>query len=169
MAYPKDTRDKVRRAYVFNQLSLELVAAQHGVTFKTARRWKTDAKEAGDDWEAIRVAHTMASGGMEEVARSVLTGLIIQFQATIEQINTTPDLNPIAKVTALASLSDAYNKAVSASKRVLPETSQLAISLEVLQMFSGFIQEHYPQHLHAFAEVLEPFGNLIEKTYGKNV
>ncbi len=39
MAHPKETRDTLRRAYVFSTLSLELAAAiQCGVSFATARR-----------------------------------------------------------------------------------------------------------------------------------
>lgn len=166
MAHPQDTRDRLRRAYVFNGLSLELAAAQIGVSFGTARRWKKDAMEAGDNWEKVRAAHTMAGGGLEDVARAVLTGLVVQYQATVETINTAVDIPPEKKVDMLASLADAFNKTVGASKRVLPETSQLATALDVLQRLGAFIGEHYPQHLTAFAEVLEPFGRALEKQYG---
>ncbi|MFV9472784.1 DUF1804 family protein [Pseudomonas aeruginosa] len=45
------------------------------------------------------------------------------------------------KVQLLASLADAYNKTVSASKRVLPEkTSALATAMEVLQRLASFIR-----------------------------
>jgi hypothetical protein len=66
----------------------------------------------------------------------------------------------------LASLSDAFNKAVSSSKRILPETSQLATAMEVLTLLSTFISEHYPRHMEAFVQVLEPFGNEVQKHYG---
>ena len=166
MAHPKDVRDRLRRAYVFNGLSLEIAAAQIGVGFGTARRWKKSALEDGDDWEKVRAAHVMAGGGLEDVARTVLTGMIIQYQATVEAINTATDMPPEKKVDMLASLADAFNKTVASSKRVLPETSQLATALDVLQRLGAFIGEHYPQHLAAFAEVLEPFGRVLEKQYG---
>ncbi|MCO1698543.1 DUF1804 family protein, partial [Pseudomonas aeruginosa] len=70
---------------------------------------------------------------------------------------------PAVKVQLLASLADAYNKTVSASKRVLPETSALATAMEVLQRLASFIRERFPQHAHAFAEVLEPFGELLAR------
>ena len=69
MAHSQDVRDKVRRAYVFNSLSLEIAAMQGGVSFATARRWKKEASEAGDDWDKIR---TMLLGlGREDVYASL--------------------------------------------------------------------------------------------------
>lgn len=165
MAHSQDVRDKVRRAYVFNSLSLEIAAMQGGVSFATARRWKKEASEAGDDWDKIRTASVMAGGGLEEVARTVLIGLVAQYQSTIETI-TYADLKPQEKVEMLASLADAYNKSVSASRKILPETSQLATALEVLQKLGSFISEHHPQHLTAFAEILEPFGEEVQRSYG---
>uniref|UniRef100_UPI00106BBFDF DUF1804 family protein n=1 Tax=Pseudomonas aeruginosa TaxID=287 RepID=UPI00106BBFDF len=52
------------------------------------------------------------------------------------------------------------------SKRVLPETSALATAMEVLQRLASFIRERFPQHAPAFAEVLEPFGEVIAKELG---
>ena len=116
MAHSQDVRDKVRRAYVFNSLSLEIAAMQGGVSFATARRWKKEASEAGDDWDKIRTASVMAGGGLEEVARTVLIGLVAQYQSTIETI-TFAEMKPQEKVEMLASLADAYNKSISASRK----------------------------------------------------
>ncbi len=165
MAHSQDVRDKVRRAYVFNSLSLEIAAMQGGVSFATARRWKKEASEAGDDWDKIRTASVMAGGGLEEVARTVLIGLVAQYQSTIEAI-TFAEMKPQEKVEMLASLADAYNKSISASRKILPETSQLATALEVLQKLGTFIAERHPQHLAAFAEILEPFGEEVQRSYG---
>ncbi|MCT4945650.1 DUF1804 family protein [Pseudomonas aeruginosa] len=35
--------------------------------------------------------------------------------------------------------------------------------MEVLQRLASFIRERFPQHAHAFAEVLEPFGELLAR------
>ncbi|ELI8281459.1 DUF1804 family protein, partial [Yersinia enterocolitica] len=40
------------------------------------------------------------------------------------------------------------------------------IALDVLQKLSIFISEKHPQHLAAFVEILEPFGDEVEKHYG---
>ncbi|EKB9380334.1 DUF1804 family protein [Pseudomonas aeruginosa] len=163
MAHPKETRDALRRAYVLDRQSLEVAAAMFGVSYGTARRWKQQAEAEGDDWDRAQSAQLLAGGGLEDVARQVLAGLVTQFQATMEAIQVDADIKPAVKVQLLASLADAYNKTVSASKRVLPETSALATAMEVLQRLASFIRERFPQHAHAFAEVLEPFGELLAR------
>lgn len=63
-------------------------------------------------------------------------------------------------------LTERVTKTVAANKRVLPETSQLATALELLQFLMVFVQEKHPKHLAAFVEVLEPFGVEVEKKFG---
>ncbi|EKN3498338.1 DUF1804 family protein [Yersinia enterocolitica] len=166
MAHPQETRDRLRRSYIFGQMSLEIAAAQAGIPFVTARRWKKEAQDGGDDWDKLRAAHVIAGGGLEDIGRAVLTGLVTQYQTTLEQLNGDSQLPAKQRVELLASLADAFNKAISASKKILPETSQLAIALDVLQKLSIFISEKHPQHLAAFVEILEPFGDEVEKHYG---
>ncbi|MBF8387654.1 DUF1804 family protein [Pseudomonas aeruginosa] len=166
MAHPKETRDALRRAYVLDRQSLEVAAAMFGVSYGTARRWKQQAEAEGDDWDKAQSAQLLAGGGLEDVARQVLAGLVTQFQATMEAVQVDADIKPAVKVQLLASLADAYNKTVSASKRVMPETSALATAMEVLQRLASFIRERFPQHAPAFAEVLEPFGEVIAKELG---
>jgi DNA-binding PucR family transcriptional regulator len=165
MAHPQETRKRLRRAYIFEQLSLEIASAQCGVAFPTARRWKKEALEAGDDWDRLRAAHVMAGGGLEEIGKAVLTGLVIQYQTSLEQLTTDDMLSPKERVDLLASLSDAFTKAVAANKRILPEISELAVALEVIKQLGHFVTEHYPQHRVAFLEILEPFGERMEKYY----
>ncbi|EHD21541.1 MULTISPECIES: DUF1804 family protein [Brenneria] len=166
MAHPQETRDKLRRSYIFGQMSLEIASAQSGVAFATARRWKKDAQDAGDDWDKLRAAHVIAGGGLEDIGRAVLTGLVTQYQTTLEMLNGAADIPARERVELLASLADAFNKATSASKKILPETSELSVALDVLQLFSTFISEHHPKQLAAFVNILESFGEVIEKRYG---
>ncbi|EFX2000400.1 DUF1804 family protein [Shigella sonnei] len=166
MAHPQETRDKLRRAYIFGQLSMEIAAAQTGVSFVTARRWKKEAQDCGDDWDKLRAAHVMAGSGLEDIGRAVLTSLVTQYQTTLEQLTADSQLAPKERVELLASLADAFNKAVAANKKILPEVSQLAVALDVIQKLSTFVADHYPQHLAAFVELLEPFGQELEKDYG---
>lgn len=166
MAHPSEMRSRLRSLYIFRQISLEVAAAQCGVAISTAGRWKRDSATKGDDWEKQRAAALLAGGGIEDVARSALTGFMIQYQSTMELLNTNGDIPPGEKVKMLASLADSFNKTVSASKRVLPETSQLATAMQVVQALAKFIREKYPQHASAFVEVLEPFGNELAAKYG---
>lgn len=165
MAYPQETREKLRRAYIFGQMSMEIAAAQSGIPFVTARRWKKDAQDAGDDWDKLRAAHVLAGNGLEDVGRAVLTSLVTQYQTTLEMLTVDAALQPKERVELLASLADAFNKATSASKKILSETSQLATALDVIQRLSVFIADNHPQHLAAFVEILEPFGDEVEKNY----
>lgn len=166
MAHPKQTRDAVRRAYVYDRLSLEVSALKAGVAYSTAARWKAQAAKAGDDWDKAQAALLMAGGGIETVARQMLAGLVTQYQATMDAIGVDADLKPAAKVQMLASLADAYNKTVSASKRILPETSELAVAMKVVQMLADYIGHHHPKHATAFVQILEPFGQVLADTFG---
>ncbi|WP_246797778.1 DUF1804 family protein [Burkholderia perseverans] len=166
MAHPKETRDKVRRAFVLDRLSLEVAALKCGVTYSTARRWKDAAREAGDDWTKAQAAQMLAGGGIEGAARQMLAGMLTQYQATMDALDTDAVMGPADKVAMLASLADAYNKTINASKRVLPETNELAVAMGVVQRLATFIKDRYPEHVAAFADVLGPFGDELATTYG---
>ena len=166
MAHGQDTRDKLRRLYVLERISLEIAALQCAISQSTASRWKREALDKGDDWDKLRAAHLLAGDGIEAVARAALAGFMTQYQATMNALNANPDIPPEKKVQILASLADSFNKTVAASKRVLPETSQLATAMEVVQKLAGFIRERYPKHAQAFVEVLEPFGEELARVYG---
>lgn len=168
MAHPKATRDKLRALYCNGEQSLETAAALCGVSLGTARRWRDEAKAQGDDWNKLRAAHTMAGGSIDEIARAMMTSFLVQYQATMTMLQDAEveDLPPSKRVQLLASLADAFTKTVAANKRVLPETSQLATALELLQFLMVFVQEKHPKHLAAFVEVLEPFGAEVERKFG---
>ena len=162
MAHGQETRDKLRRLYVFERLSLEVAAGQCGVSFATARRWKDKAETAGDNWEKLRAAHTMAGKDLEDIARQLLTDLVLQFKATMDAL-AREDIPASERVTLLTSLSDSYNKAISANKKLLPETSRLAVALEVLEKLADWLKAKRPELLGAFLDELEPFGAQLEK------
>lgn len=167
MAHPKEKRDAIRRSYVFDRLSLEIAAVKHEVSYSTVRRWKDDSLESGDDWEKARAAQLMAGGGIESAARQMLAGLITQYQATIDQLETAENMLPSDKVSMLASLADAYNKTINASKRVLPETNELAVAMDVVRRLADFVKDKRPEHVAVFADILGPFGEVITTAYGK--
>lgn len=168
MAHPQETRDKLRALFVSGQQGLESAAALCDVPLATARSWKRLSKEAGDDWDKLRAAYTLAGGSIEELSRAMLAGFLVQYNGTMTMLqdSTVEDLPPSKRVQLLAALSDAFTKTVAANKRVLPETSALAVSLELLEMLMVYVQEKHPKHLSAFVEVLEPFGAEVEKKFG---
>lgn len=165
MAHNLETRRAVRASYVFEQLSLEVAALKHDIPMGTARNWKRAAAQAGDDWDKSRAAQMLAGGG-ETVVRQVLAGVMMQTNATLEEIQTNPDMSPMVKVQMLASLADSFAKMSSMSKRLMPETDKLGIGMDVLTKFAEFVGKQYPKHASALLEVLEPFGEELAKLYG---
>jgi len=163
VAHKDGKRQALRAAYVHDRLPLEIAADKAGVPHSTAARWKRLARAAGEDWDKLRAATLLAGEGMENVARQMLADYVVQHKALMDEINTNPELGAAAKVDMLASLADSFNKTVSASKRVLPETNKLATALTVVNRLSDFIRERFPQHASAFVEILEPFGEVLAK------
>ena len=167
MAYPAETRNKLRELYLGGQ-SLETSAELCRVAFATARAWKRKAAECGDDWDKLRAAYTLAGGSIEDLSRAMLAGFLVQYNSTMTMLQDshTEDLPPSERAKLLAGLADAFAKTVAANKRVLPETSQLATALQVIESMMYFVKKKHPKHLPAFVEVLEPFGALVEKMFG---
>lgn len=166
MAHPDETRRAVRAAYVFDQLSLEIAALKVGVPGDTAKRWKREAKIAGDDWDRARGAQLIAGGGIEDVVRQTLGIVVQQVQATLQAIQDAPDMSPQDKVALLASLADAYNKLMAASRRLMPETDKLGVAMDVVTRLSEFLAKRKPALAGEFVELLEAFGAELAKAYG---
>lgn len=166
MAHSDEVRRAVRAAYVFDQLSLEMAALKHDVPFATVRNWRRADKELGDDWDKARSAQMIAGGGIEDVVRQTLAIVVQQVQATVQSIQDAPDMSPAVKVDMLASLADAYNKLMAASRRMMPETDKLAVATDVAKRMAEFVRANYPQHAPAFAEILGPFGDELARAYG---
>jgi hypothetical protein len=165
MAHSEETRRAVRAAYIFDQLSLEMAALKSEVPFATARKWKRDDKVAGDDWEKARSAQMIAGGGIEDVVRQTLAVVVQQVQVTVQTIQEAENMTPASKVDMLASLADAYNKLIAASRRLMPETDKLAVASDVLKRQAEFIRLNYPQHQAAFADILSAFGEELAKVF----
>ena len=91
--------------------------------------------------------------------------MMVHFQTTLEKLNAADDIPAQERVQLLSSLSDAYTKAIAASKKVLPETDRIATAISTVTALSEFIQARYPQHLRAFAEILEAFTPELEKKH----
>lgn len=163
MAYTQSTKDELRRAYVFQRLSLDKAANISGVSYATAQHWKRQAAAGGDDWDKVKAAHTLAGGELEDIGRQLLTDLVLQFHATMELVKLDSDIDAKTRVELLASLSDSYNKSISANRKILPETSKLAVALKVLEQLAAYIGEQRPELLGHFLEILEPFGQMIER------
>lgn len=167
MAYAQDTINAVRRSFVNEQLSMEAAADKHDVPVATARRWKKDALTAGDNWDNLKAAYVMTAGGLEEVSRSVMMSFMVQYQVVMDELTSNSEITPVVRADKIVGLADAFNKMVSVSRRVLPETNRLAVALDVIAKLAEYVQRNRPDVLAVFVELLEGFGRDVEALYGK--
>lgn len=165
MAYSEDIKNRVRAAYIFEQMSIDKAALFEKIPAQTALRWRKQAQDRGDDWDRLRDAQVIVGKGANNAARTGLTSLMVLITATIERINQT-DLDPLKAAQAIASVTDSLHKTMNASKKLLPETSELVTAMEVLESFAQFLQTNHKKLLPLFIEVLQEFGAIIEKKYG---
>jgi hypothetical protein len=83
----------------------------------------------------------------------------------MDMINQDQKMSPKQSVELLASLADSLSKAVSSSKRMLPETDRLGTALEVVRRMGAFINEKHPALAGAFLTVLEGFAKELENEF----
>lgn len=162
MAYGKDKINEVRKLYVFDRFSLDKASDFANVSYSAAQRWKKEAKANGDDWDKVRTAHTMANGDVEDLGRQILTDFIVQYKASMGLIED-ENLSARERVELLTSLADSYNKAIAANKKIMPETSKLAVAFEVLDKFKDYVMKNAPEIAPKFAELIVPFGETLDK------
>ena len=164
MAHPTETRLALRAAFL-GGLPLEAAATKAGIPAQTARRWKAEAAGQGDDWDKFqRASLIVAGGGFEAAMGRVAAAVILRAEALLDQIAGDAEIDPIDATKAVGSLADSLAKAQAASKRLMPETDKLAVAMGVLKLLSAFIERQYPQHIAAFADVLEPFGREVTRS-----
>lgn len=165
MAYDKTTRTQVRSKYL-QGLPLATAADACKVPYNTARNWKRQAADAGDDWDLARNAKRMSKGGMEEMANEVLGGLAEQFLATIEAIKADPKMAADKRADILVKLMDGYNKAISAASRAMPGGNRLAVVMDVVKFLTVFIGKNSPKLQKQFIEICEAASPEFVREFG---
>jgi hypothetical protein len=166
LARRKEDKERLRAAYIFESLDLEQAARQCQIPPGTASRWKRQARGKGDDWDKQRAANLLAGEGVEAIARQMLADYINQHKAVMDALIQDSGMSAADKTRCLASLADSFNKTVAASRRVLPEVSEMAVALQVIKLLQEFILTKFPQHKAAFLDILEPFGQELSRAYG---
>lgn len=165
MSYGLDERNAVRQAYVFDRLDLESVAIAKNIPVSTVRRWKREALSAGDDWDEIRSAHTLAGNSTEDLANQFLIDFIVLMQSVKDEILNNPKIKTPKKALLIIKLSDAYHKALNANKKLMPSAHKLAVAMETIERLSDFIAKNKPELLSAFLDILTPFGEQLAQIF----
>lgn len=166
MAYGPETRAAVRAAFIYDAVSMEAAGAKFGVDYSSARRWKTEAKAAGDDWDRARAAARLSSQGADGVSRQVLEEFVTLFQSTITQLKSDATVPVMAKAEALSRLADAYYKTMRAVAAHDPKLNKLAIAMEVLQLEIKYVRERHPDLIASLVDVLDGFGKHVTEVFG---
>lgn len=165
MAYDQTTKGKVRSKFL-QGMPLQTAADLCKVPYNTARNWKRQAADAGDDWDLAKNARRMSKGGMEEMANEVLGGLAEQFLATIDAIKADPKMDAGKRADILVKLMDGYNKAISAASRAMPSGNRLAVAMDVLKFLTVFIGKKAPKLQKQFIELAEEAGPEFVAEFG---
>jgi len=165
MALPKDTKARIKTAYIENGMPVEVLAAMFGVSARTVQRWKEDGKKQGDDWDKAQAAALLAGDELESTTQRALAKLVCQIERTIEDVEVYQDATPIIKTQCLASLVDGLHKAIHASRRIMPQANKLAIAREAIKHFVQFAQLNYPQQTADLIEVIEAFGSQLPRVF----
>lgn len=156
MAHDAATRQRLRAAFV-NGTSLDEVAMQLGVPVSTARRWKSQSRKEGDDWDRLRAASQVSGTGRDELVRDILAQFLLSHQTAMKDLSEA-DLSAEERVRLLASLSDAFNKTMGSLAKTSSNLDRLGVAGEVLTLLAHFVANHFPGHGAALVEIMEPFG-----------
>lgn len=167
MAYSIKQRNEVKKNYVHKLLPMTQAAKLANVPVNTARRWKDEAFEKGDDWDKARAASALSSGGRDDLMKTIVNDFVICHQSIMESLKTDEHLTAKEKVDSLTSLADAFSKTMKAAGLASPELSKLSIANDIIQLLGDFVQQRFPQYVNVFIEILEPFGEEISKNYGR--
>lgn len=167
MAHDEKVRALVRRYYVFDRFTLEQSAQKAEVSFGTARRWKAQALNKGDDWDKARDVHIMAGGEVNMISQGLLAGFILQYRTTMDELQQNTELSSKDKVMLLAALADSFTKMTAASKRILPEVSELAVAMRTVELFGEYIHQHHSALMEPFIEALSGFGQTLNEEFKK--
>lgn len=164
MAHSQDTRDQVRRLYI-EGLPLNGAAVTCGVSYDTARDWKSRAKAKGDDWDTARAAFRISDQGVDELNKQLVEDFARQVITTTRELETST-IPASDKATLLAQLADAYAKFSKAFSRVNPAYSGLAVALDTLKTIVEIVKKRDPAALRALQPHLEEVGAVLGQRYG---
>lgn len=164
MAHTQETRDKVRQLYI-EGMPLNGAAVTCGVSYDTARDWKTRAKAKGDDWDTARAAYRISEQGMDDLNKQLVEDFARQVITTTRELEDAK-IPAADKATLLAQLADAYAKFSKSFARLNPQFSGLSVALDTLKTIADHLRLHDPAALKALQPHFEEVGSILGKRYG---
>lgn len=164
MAHSQETRDKVRQLYI-EGMPLNGAAVTCGVSYDTARDWKTRAQAKGDNWDTARAAYRISEQGVDDLNKQMIEDIARQIITTTREleVSTIPAND---KATVLAQLSDAYSKFAKSFSRLNPQFSGLSVSLDTLKTLAEYLKKNDQAALRVLQPHLEEVGAILGKRYG---
>ena len=163
MAHSIDVKHAVRHSYVTELLALSVAAIKNSVADGTARRWKMEAKEAGDDWDLARAASRRSEGSAGEFTSDFIEEFTIQVNETFQLLkDNAKDLSLDQRTKILSSLTDMMSKVmkVSGGSKKLEKRT---IATEVIKALAKFVSSHHPDFSPQFVDILTAFAPRIDK------
>lgn len=164
MAHSQDTRDKVRQLFI-EGMPLNGAAVTCGVSYDTARAWKTLAKNKGDDWDTARAAYKISDSGIDELNQQLVEEFARQVITTTRELEAAT-IPAAQKAQMLAQLADAYAKFSKAFARINPQFSGLSVALDTLKTLAEHLRANDPAALKALQPHFEVVGGILGKRYG---
>lgn len=165
MAHSQETRNNVRKAYVVDGVPLTVAASMHGVSYDTAREWKRQGKEAGDDWETARAAHQITNQSTDDVIKQ-LVDIMVRQAVVVAQKLEDASIPAQDKVELLASISDAMAKFTKSLSRIDPKLGAMSVALDTLKTIAEYLQKHDRVALAQFQDHLEGIGAVLQSRFG---
>jgi chromosome condensin MukBEF ATPase and DNA-binding subunit MukB len=166
MAYPRETRDRVRRLYI-EGMPLTGAAVCADVPYETARAWKRGAAEEGDDWDTARGAFRVSEQGIDDLNKQLVEDFARQVITTTRELEAAQSIPAVGKAQVLAQLSDAYAKFSRAFSRMNPAYSGLAVALDTLKTLADYLAGHDKAALAALQTHLDAVGAILGKRYAR--
>ncbi len=165
MAHTKEQKASARNLYVNARQSATVIAVTIGVSPATIRRWKSDSKVSGDDWDLARAASSMIGEGFDSVVGEAVDHFVVMFQSTMSSIKDNKEMAAPDRVKLMASLTDSFSKMMTSAGKSSPSLSKLGIATDVLKLLADYIREKFPQHSSAFLEIIEPFAEKLAQDF----
>ena len=163
MAHSIDVKHAVRNSYVTDLLALSVAAIKHQVAEGTARRWKMEAKDSGDDWDMARAASRRTEGSAGEFTLDFIEEFTVQVNETFELLKVNSEnLSLEQRTKVLSSLTDMMSKVmkVSGGNNKLEKRT---IATKVIKSLGKFVSSQHADFAPAFVEILTGFAPRLDK------